>query len=203
MDIGTIYSLAILLLAVVMHEFAHGWVANRLGDPTARLAGRLTLNPIKHVDPIGTLLLPLMLLAIRSPVLFGWAKPVPVNFMQLRQPRRDMIFVGIAGPVMNIILACVCSLVLNSNIFPGLAGFLESAIVINLILAVFNMIPVPPLDGSRLVLGLLPLPYAYRYAQLEMYGMMIVFALLYFGFLEKIIWPVVAALAILLGVRFY
>jgi Zn-dependent protease len=190
----------IFLPAVILHEYAHGWVAYKLGDPTAKSAGRLTLNPLKHVDPVGTILLPALLILMRSPILFGWAKPVPVNFMNLDRPKRDMLWVGIAGPVVNILLAVTLSLLLKFELAGGLREILGLAILVNLVLAVFNMIPIPPLDGSRLVMSLLPLPYARSYAKLEPYGILIVFALLYFGLLDEVVWPLVVSMAQALGV---
>jgi len=186
--------------AIILHEYAHGWVAYKLGDPTAKLAGRLTLNPVRHVDPVGTILLPLVLILIRSPFLFGWAKPVPVNFYNLRQPKRDMFWVGIAGPAINIILAGFLSIFLKFEIFPAWEELISLAILVNLVLATFNMIPIPPLDGSRLVMSLLPIKYARSYSMLEPYGILIVFFLLYFGVLHKVIWPIVVSLAHFFGV---
>lgn len=190
----------VFLPAVILHEYAHGWVAYKLGDPTAKLAGRLTLNPIKHIDPVGTILLPAFLILMRSPILFGWAKPVPVNFLNLYRPKRDMLWVGIAGPVVNIFLAVTLSLLLKLELSDGLRDILGLAILVNLILAVFNMLPIPPLDGSRLVMSLLPMPYARSYAKLEPYGILIVFVLLYFGLLNRVVWPLVLSLAKMLGV---
>ena len=198
---GLSCSIAIFFLAVILHECAHGWVAYRLGDPTAKLLGRLTLNPVKHIDPVGTVILPAMLFLIHSPILFGWAKPVPVNFSNLRNPKRDMIWVGLAGPFVNVILAVFCSRLLQFNFSDLANGLLELAITVNLLLAVFNMIPIPPLDGSRLVLGLLPNRYAFAYSRLEPYGIILVFFLLYFGVIEKLLWPVVVSWSQLLGVR--
>lgn len=191
----------IFLPAVILHEYAHGWVAYKLGDPTAKSAGRLTLNPLKHVDPVGTILLPALLILMRSPILFGWAKPVPVNFMNLDRPKRDMLWVGIAGPVVNILLAVALSLLLKLELAEGLREILGLAILVNLVLAVFNMLPIPPLDGSRLVMSLLPLPYARSYAKLEPYGILIVFGLLYFGLLDQVVWPLVVSMAQALGVK--
>lgn len=192
--------IVIFLPAVILHEYAHGWVAYRLGDPTAKAAGRLTLNPLKHVDPIGTIVLPALLIVMRSPVLFGWAKPVPVNFMNLNRPKRDMLWVGIAGPAVNILLAVVLSLFLKLGLSEAVHELISLAILVNLVLATFNMLPIPPLDGSRLVMSLLPIRYARYYARLEPYGILIVFALLYFGLLSEVIWPAVLSMARILGV---
>lgn len=190
----------IFIYAIILHECAHGWVAHKLGDPTAKTLGRLTLNPLKHIDPVGTVILPAMLFYFHSPVMFGWAKPVPVNFLSLRNPKRDMMWVGIAGPIVNVALAVLFSLLLKLNLSASNLKVAESAIVINLVLAIFNMIPIPPLDGSRLVMGLLPRGIAIRYAQLERYGMFLVLLLLYAGLFDTLVWPIVQSLAKILGV---
>lgn len=196
----------ILFSAVVLHEYAHGWTAWRLGDPTAKQAGRLTLNPLKHIDPLGTLILPAILLTLRflgyPAVIFGWAKPVPVNFLRLRDPKRDMVWVGLAGPATNVGLAVIASLFLKAHPASGYRQFFELAVFINLLLAVFNMIPVPPLDGSRLVMGLLPNRYALPYSRLERYGIPIVIGLVYFGLFKHVMFPLIIYFGKLLGVRF-
>ena len=169
-----------LLFAITLHEAAHGWVAYRLGDDTAARLGRVTLNPIKHVHPVGTILLPGALIAAGAPFVFGFAKPVPVNPARLRSPRRDMVLVALAGPGMNILLACLSALLLY--IAPALPASLAEwwqatftlGIVINLVLAVFNMLPVLPLDGGRVVHGLMPTRYAERFARLERFGIIAV-----------------------------
>ena len=188
--------------SVVLHECAHGWTANRLGDPTAKMSGRLTLNPLKHIDPFGTILLPILLVFLRSPFIFGWAKPVPVNFMNLRNPKKDMLWVGIAGPAVNVALAIFFSFFLRLNISESVRQIMELAVVINLVLATFNMIPIPPLDGSRLIMSLLPYRLAYLYGRLERYGIFIVLILLYLGLLREIIWPPVFFFGQMLGVHF-
>lgn len=174
-----------VILAITFHEAAHGWVAERLGDPTARLQGRVTFNPIKHIDPFGTLILPGMLLLFQAPVLFGYAKPVPVNFSRLRRPKRDMIWVALAGPVTNIALAFVSALALRTiypptgDVTDWLGQNLINSMQINILLAIFNLLPIPPLDGGRVLTGLLPHPYAWRFAQVERYGFLILLGLLF------------------------
>jgi len=189
-----------VMLAIVLHEVAHGWVADRLGDDTARWMGRLTLNPIKHIDPVGTIVVPVVLLVIGSPILFGYAKPVPVNFRKLRHPKRDMVWVALAGPVTNILLAIASTVLLAVMIqLPGnmmwlaepVASMCQASILINMVLCIFNLIPLPPLDGGRVAVGLLPGRYAYHLSRVEPYGFVIIVALLFFGVLQQIIGPAV------------
>ncbi len=189
----TIEIIFLLAIAVILHEVAHGWVALKCGDPTAKLLGRLTLNPLKHIDPIGTILLPIMtMLIFKFP--FAAAKPVPVNFMNLRHPKRDMILVAAAGPAVNIVLALIASVLfpLSDNIF-GLA------VKINLGLAFFNLIPIPPLDGSRIVAGLLPNSLARQYMYLEPFGIFIVIFLLQVNALDFVYIFVMKLAAVLIG----
>jgi Zn-dependent protease len=194
-----------LVLAVVCHEVAHGWVANRLGDPTAAKMGRLTLNPWRHVDPLGTIVVPLALIVVGSQFIFGWAKPVPVNFLNLHNPRRDMVKVALAGPLTNLVLAVVSAAFAHALFALGfdLSSFTLSlavaSVLINLVLAVLNMMPVLPLDGGRVVAGLLPRGPAIAFARLERYGLLVVALLLFSGVLGKILGPVVGFLLMLLG----
>lgn len=174
-----------VLIAITMHEAAHGYVAWRLGDDTAYRQGRVSFNPLRHVDSFGTIILPAILLLTRAPFLFGWAKPVPVAFDRLRQPRRDMVLVAAAGPASNLILATISTVLIHvAVLLPfALSGWfvanLLNSIVINLVLAVFNMLPLPPLDGGRVAVGLLPRPLAWRLARLERFGLLILIAIMF------------------------
>ena len=171
-----------VLLAITLHEAAHGYVAWKLGDDTAKRQGRVSFNPLRHVDPFGTVILPALLVLLRFPILFGWAKPVPVSFARLRHPRRDAILVAAAGPGINLALAIAAALLLHTvALFPAEASGwiksnLQNAIFINLILGVFNALPLPPLDGSRVVASLLPQSLARRFMDLDAYGLWIVIA---------------------------
>ncbi len=203
--------------AISVHESAHGWAAEKLGDPTARWLGRITLNPIKHIDPFGTVIFPLMLAVIGAPII-GWAKPVPFVSRNLRNQRRDPALVGLAGPASNVIfaIASVIALLVLKAAMPGfrellvavvsagalgasgiaapLVYLLFSLAMINLVLAVFNLIPIPPLDGSHVLAALLPPPAAYQFAQIGRYGMLLLFVLVWTGFLGTLLRPFINVL---------
>jgi Zn-dependent protease len=188
----SVIAIGVLLLSVILHEVAHGYTAFRLGDPTAYYAGRLTLNPLKPIDPFGTVILPLLLILARFPYPVGWAKPVPVNPSLLRDPRRGMMVVGAAGPLSNVSLALVAALILRTfpvSRTPLLFDLLSIACYLNILLSVFNLVPVPPLDGSRVVAGLLPPGLKMAYEKITPYGFLIVIGLFYLGLLEKVIIP--------------
>lgn len=196
-----------VLFAITVHETAHGWMALRRGDPTAKMLGRLTLNPIKHIDPIGTVLVPGLLLMFSS-FLFGWAKPVPITYQNLRRPKLDMAWVAAAGPLSNLLMAILWALVarlglLLSGVSAELGMFLiysgVAGMFVNTLLMVLNLLPLPPLDGGRVVSALLPGPLSWRYDKLEAYGLMILVALLLTGVLGKILWPVITLVLVLLA----
>jgi Zn-dependent protease len=185
-----------VLLAITVHEVAHGWVASRLGDRTALMLGRLTLNPLKHVDPVGTILIPGMLLLLKTGFIFGYAKPVPVDWRNLRHPKRDMAIVAAAGPLTNLLMAIAWALLIRTAhllgesgtalVFMGVAG-----IFINTILMVLNLLPLPPLDGGRVLTGLLPGRWAWYFSRIEPYGFFILIGLLVTGILGIVLWPLI------------
>lgn len=197
-----------VLFAIVLHEVAHGWIAKLLGDPTADRLGRLTLNPIKHIDPIGTILVPGILILFNTGFVFGWAKPVPVTWENLRHPKRDMALVALAGPGANLIMGLLWALIAmlggalpagyswvgDPLIYMGLGGILA-----NVLLMVFNLLPLPPLDGGRVAVGLLPGPWAWRLSRVEPYGFFILLGLLVLGVLGTVVWPVADLVARLIG----
>lgn len=195
-----------VLFAITVHEVAHGWVARRLGDPTAMMLGRLTLNPLKHIDPVGTVLVPLLMLMF-SPFIFGWAKPVPVTWENLKHPKRDMALVAVAGPLSNLLMALFWVAVLRIGIgintgAPWLGTYLfyagQAGILINLVLMVLNLLPLPPLDGGRVLSGLLPGRWSWQLDRLEPYGLLILLLLLMSGALGSILGPPIDALQSLL-----
>jgi Zn-dependent protease len=197
---STVIFIVILLFSVIFHEVAHGLVADWLGDPTARYSGRLTLNPIPHIDPFGSILLPAILYMVGSPFIFGAAKPVPVNYQNLRNFRRDMILVALAGPATNFLLAIAVSLVLR--FFPNISAtgnaLLLQVLVLNLVLGIFNLIPIPPLDGSKVLaslLGFVDRNLMYWILELERYGFILIFIFLFTGFFSSVLLPLVSACA--------
>jgi len=200
--IELVIKFGLLFVAMTVHEFSHAFTAYVLGDRTAKFAGRLTLNPLAHIDPVWTLLIP-VLLYIRSggQFIFGAAKPVPINYWALRDPKKDMFWVGISGPLSNITLAFLLSLPLRFLPLPAWLAFIFSyLILINLLLGVFNLVPIPPLDGSRVVASLLPERLSRQYLLIEPYGFIIVIVLFLTGFFGYFVWPVVIYLLKLFGV---
>ena len=190
-----------LLFAITLHEAAHGWVASKLGDHTARMMGRVTLNPIKHVDPVGTILVPLALLLMPGVgFIFGWAKPVPINFRALRSQKSGMIWVALAGPGANFLMAIgwliLAIISLKLELFT-LYSMARVGIFLNILLAVFNLLPIPPLDGSRVISALLPGPLAYKYGQFEQYGFLILLGLMLIGGFQLFVLPIVAQIQLL------
>ena len=186
-----------VVLAITVHEVAHGWIARKLGDNTAFMLGRLTLNPFKHVDPMGTILIPGMLLLLQAGFIFGYAKPVPINWKNLRHPKRDMALVAAAGPGANLLMAIAWGLFIRLGLLLGEPGVAlvymgVAGITINIILMVLNLLPLPPLDGGRVMTGLLPGPWAYQFSRIEPYGFFILIGLLITGVLGLVLWPVIS-----------
>ncbi|HUW50408.1 MAG TPA: site-2 protease family protein [Sulfuricella sp.] len=212
MELNIVQQIAVYALPVVfaitLHEAAHGYVAKHFGDTTAYMLGRVSLNPLRHIDPIGTILVPLLTMFFGG-ILFGWAKPVPVNFGHLRNPKKDMLWVALAGPASNLAMAFCWALVMKiATIMPDTVFSLPMAlmgragITINAVLMVLNLLPLPPLDGGRIAVSLLPSRLAYRYAALEPYGMIVLVILLFSGVLGAIMWPLIDATMTLISLLF-
>ncbi len=189
-----------VMFAIIVHEFAHGWAALRLGDTTAKSMGRLSLNPIKHIDPVGSILVPGALLLLQTGFIFGWAKPVPVNGARLNNPRRDMMIVALAGPFSNLLMLLSWAFIFKIGwLIDGgesTVGFVmthmgAAGILINAILMMLNLLPIPPLDGSRVVEGLLPYTLAVKYNAAGRYGMLLLMLLIISGLLSKVLWPLI------------
>ena len=192
MGVETPFIIVLVFFSVVCHEIAHGYVALRLGDPTAYRAGRLTFNPVSHIDPIGTIMLPMLFLITNSPIMLAWAKPVPVNPGYFRNPRTGMMWVAVAGPATNFAIALLLTLLLHvagSAIPSILMHSLAMAALMNIVLMVFNLLPIPPLDGSRIVARFLKGQALYSYRKLERFGLFIVFGLLWLGVISSILYP--------------
>ncbi|HEY8355586.1 MAG TPA: site-2 protease family protein [Methylophilaceae bacterium] len=198
-----IYALPVIF-AITVHEAAHGYAARRFGDMTAYLQGRITLNPLNHIDPIGTILVPALTLMLGG-ILFGWAKPVPVDFSRLRNPKRDMLWVAAAGPASNLVMAFLWALILVSSAHAPeffalpLALMAQAGVMINVVLLVLNLLPLPPLDGGRIAVSLLPSHLAYQLSRLERYGFIILIVLLFTGILSIIMMPLIRAVLWLIG----
>ena len=193
----------ILIFSAIVHEVSHGLMAERLGDSTAREQGRITLNPIPHIDPFGSILLPLLLLAAHSPVIFGAAKPVPVNFNNLRNPKSGMALVSLAGPLSNFLLAILFVVPIKFGFANSIAyPILLQAILINLVLGTFNLIPIPPMDGSKILAALAPEEWMHKILSLERYGFVLILVFLYLGWLQIILYPVVLWFSRIFGIDF-
>jgi Zn-dependent protease len=192
-----------VVLGITVHEVAHGWIASRLGDRTAMMLGRLTLNPLKHIDPVGTILIPGLLLLMHAGFIFGYAKPVPITWQNLKQPKRDMALVAVAGPLSNLLMGIGWALLIRVALLLGESGTAlaymgVAGITINAILMILNLLPLPPLDGGRVMTGLLPGPWAYRFSRIEPYGFFILIGLLVTGVLGLILWPLISLVISLL-----
>ena len=207
--LGTLAIIAIpVLLAITLHEAAHGYVAYRLGDNTAKRLGRISINPLRHIDPLGTLILPAVMY-FTTGFMFGWAKPVPVDMRQFKQPVLDMGLVAVAGPVSNFFMACgwagliaLAERITEGNTAQVLVTMAQFGILINVILLVLNLIPIPPLDGGRVLTAILPRDLGAAFMRIEPYGMWILIALLFTGVLGKFLWPVVQQFQAIIGLIF-
>lgn len=198
---GIILDLILVLISAIVHEVSHGVVAGWFGDRTAEEEGRISLNPIVHIDLFSSILLPLFLRLAGSPIVFGAAKPVPVNFNRMGNPRLGMLFVSLAGPLSNFILATLCALVINFDLTNAISGpILKQLALINVILGTFNLIPIPPLDGSKLLASLLPSRFMYTILSLEQYGFLLVLIFLMLGILDRILLPVLLVFSRLFGI---
>ncbi len=218
MNLNLVQTIAVyavpVIFAITLHEAAHGYVAKRFGDLTAYAQGRVSLNPVRHIDPFGTVILPLILLAVSKlsggpGILFGWAKPVPVNFSNLRHPKRDMLWVAAAGPVSNFVMALFWALMVKIGIATSgsyfslpLAMMGAAGVFVNVIIMVLNLMPLPPLDGGRILVSLLPHRLAYGVARIEPYGFLILILLLFTGVLGYVLWPVIGLIMALVAGAF-
>ncbi len=202
LQVMAVYALPVIF-AITLHEAAHGYVAKHFGDMTAYSQGRVSLNPIRHIDPVGTVILPLVMLALSKlfggGFIFGWAKPVPVNFANLRNPKRDMLWVAAAGPAANLVMAIFWVLMVKLS-FMEFAGSFKlplalmgaAGVVVNAIFMVLNLLPIPPLDGGRIMMSLLPHRQAYQFSRIEPYGLFIIIGLMFLHVLDYVMWPLVA-----------
>ena len=203
MNINLLLELVILIFSAIIHEVSHGLVAEQFGDDTAREQGRITLNPIPHIDPYGSILLPLLLIFAGSPIIFGAAKPVPVNFNNMRRPRLGMAMVSLAGPLSNFLLAFIAILPIKLGLTNAVSEpILLLVAYINLILGTFNLIPIPPLDGSKILVSLAPRTWIYRILSFERFGFVLIIVFLLFGWLQKILDPVLYLFGKITGIGF-
>jgi len=198
----TLIVIFIVLFSIIIHEYSHGWVAYRLGDPTPKISNRLTFNPLSHIDFFGTVLLPFLLIILSGGrFAFGYAKPIPINPYNFKNPKKDIMWVGIAGPTSNFLAALILSLMLKFRLPEFLVEIIGYGILINLIFCVFNLIPIPPLDGSKIIASFLSYRNAYRYLKMEIFGFFIIIVLISFGFLEWFVFPLIRLLLNILNVK--